>query len=33
MVIEFENGLYSPSDSIGLIMPIMLDNSNTIGQD
>jgi hypothetical protein len=34
MVIEFENGLYSPSDSIGLIMPVMIMNNDeyTIGQ-
>jgi DNA polymerase III sliding clamp (beta) subunit (PCNA family) len=34
MVIEFENGLYSPNDSIGLIMPVMIMNNAeyTIGQ-
>ena len=34
MVIEFENGLYSPSDSIGLIMPVMIMNNDeyTIGE-
>jgi hypothetical protein len=31
MVIEFENGLYSPSDSIGLIMPLMINGFNVIG--
>ena len=31
MVIEFENGLYSPSDSIGLIMPVMINGFNVIG--